>query len=501
MKILLAVLLLAGMAFAEPLEIRFSTLPPDCQVADLDQPTQASQASRVMVERPEEGKALHFRLLKAGYTPLDVTIPAEALPPSERVVVWPQEKGAFLRLEPQLVAATFLTSPSGAQIWTSRTGRSDDYLGVTGRPVLLNLADLLGNNDDGFFRVRLVAPGYQSVDVPIPRHLFGDGRPNRWPAVGEYALAPTGGLLAPLVFHFRLRPATSGLLVLVGLCLGLLLWRLAGRAWSAVVRARQIESRVAGPGVALAGSRLGPYRLFETVGKGATATVFRAELDHPEGPPEPLAIKVFHLRADAATRLAAEVRPLLELRHPNLVSLLDWGQSGEFVYLVTELVPGRTLRQELEHGPMLLEPWRELVNDLLLGLQHAHDRGVVHGDIKPDNILLPWHGRAKLVDFGLARRVLHPGLERFGGTPGYMAPEVLSSHSASSQSDLYSAGVVLHEALFGRLPGAAVEVPDSHAQLARALAKMTSAQPEQRWDDAEEARQALLSIRVSSTNR
>lgn len=501
MRTMLAVLLLVGVAFAEPLEIRFSTLPPDCQVADLDQPTVASQASKVMVERPAKGKALRFRLLKAGYTPLEVTIPSEALPPTGRVVTWPQEKGAFLRLEPQLVAATFLTSPAGAQIWTSRTGRSDDYLGVTGQPVLLNLADLLGTNDDGFFRIRLVAPGYQSVDIPIPRHLFGDGRPNRWPAVGEYALAPTGGVLAPLVFHFRLKPVTSGLVVLVGLCVGLVLWRLLRRGWSAVVRARQIESRLAEPGMALAGSRLGPYRLFEMLGKGATATVFRGELDRSDGPPESLAIKVFHLRADAASRLAAEVRPLLELRHPNLVSLLDWGQSGQFVYLVTELVPGRTLRQELEHGPMLLGPWRDLVNDLLLGLGHAHERGVVHGDIKPDNILLPWHGRAKLVDFGLARRILHPGLERFGGTPGYMAPEVLSSHSATSQSDLYSAGVVLHEALFGRLPGASAEVPESLAEVARALAKMLNAQPEQRWDDAEEARQALLSIRVSSANR
>ena len=488
---------LAGPLLAQPIEIRFATLPPDCMVACLSSPDGPQGVGAVLVERPKSGSAeLRFRLLKTGYNSLEVTIPAASLPPTGRLT-WPPQKGSFLRLEPLLVTATFLTSPKGAEIWTSRSGQSDDYLGLTGEPVLLNLAELLGGSDEGFLRVRLLAPGYQSVEIPIPQHLFGTGRPNRWPAEGEYALTPTQGLLAPLLFTFRLRPWSGALIALVALSFSILLLRLASKAWGTVRRASTIERRTAEPGVDLSGSRLGPYRLYEVLGRGATATVFRGALEQ-ESPGRPeLAIKVFHLSQDAADRLAGEVKPLLELRHPNLVGLMDWGQADGFAYLVTELVPGRTLREELSHGRLELDRWRLLVDDLLNGLAYAHGRGVTHGDIKPENILMPFHGKAKLVDFGLARRTLRPGLERFGGTPGYLAPESISQQTSTPLSDQFAAGTVLFEALYGIFPGAPDWQPDVYPELVPVLARLRHPESAKRFDDVEEARQALQAVRVS----
>jgi hypothetical protein len=480
---------------ARPVEIRFSTLPPDCAIADLDAPDRPNSVGSILVEPPAPGQALRFRLFKPGYNSLAVEIPASALGRGSKVV-WPAESGSFLRLEPLLVTATFYSSPSGAQIWSSRVGQSDDYLGVTGQPILLNLAELMSGDKEDVLRVRLVAPGYQSVEVPIPQHLFGPGRPNRWPAEGEYALAPSSGMWALLVFNLRLRPWTSALVGLVLVSLAVLLLRLAARGWSVVMRARSIEQRVASPGQDLAGARLGPYRLLDVLGRGATATVFRGVIDESSDKAGELAIKVFNLGSDGSERLAREVKPLLELRHPNLVSLLDWGQVDRFAYLVTEMVPGRTLRQELEHGPMHLERWRILAADLLSGLAHAHSRGVIHGDIKPENLILPWHGKAKLVDFGLARRTLHQGLERFGGTPGYMAPELSSLSQANERTDQFAAGTLLFEALFGVFPGAPAWDAGARAPLAEVLLRMRHSDPAQRYDDLEEAMQAIQAARV-----
>jgi hypothetical protein len=474
------------------LEIRFSTLPPDCTVVNVSDPDAPFGVGAIRVQRAHD---LRFRLLKPGYNSLEVTIPAQAVPAGP-VMTWPLQQGSFLRLEPVLVTATFATAPQGAEIWTSRQGRSDDYLGLTGAPVLLNLADLLSSSKEGSFRIRLVAPGYQTVEVPIPEHLFGTGRANRWPAEGEYALAPTEGLLAPVVFAFRLRPWYGSLVVLVSLIVLALLVRSGLSVRDSLARARAIEGRLAEPGCELSGSRLGPYRLYEVLGRGATATVFRGVVEEDRPGRSAVAIKVFHLGEDAARRLSTEVKPLMELRHPNLVALLDWGQVDGFAYLVTELVPGRTLRQQLEHGPLGLEAWRMLVDDLLRGLEHSHQRSVVHGDIKPENVLMPFHGKAKLVDFGLSRSVLRPGLERFGGTPGYMAPELMAGHPPTVASDIYAAGTVLYEALYGSFPGGTEKTEDPYPELGRVLAGMRHPDPKNRPEDAEEARQALLAARV-----
>lgn len=488
-------LVLASSSSARPLEIRFSTLPPDCTVIDLQQPQRPPQQGVAWVESGDVSGELQFRLLKPGYQPLVVAIPATSLRASRGVLEWPPQPGGFLRLEPILVTATFVTAPPGAEIWTSQKGRSDDYLGRSGQPLLLNLAQLLGGAEGGAFRVRLTAPGYQTVEIPVPEHLFGEGRANRWPAEGEYALAPTGGLLAPLVFAFRVKPWFASGVALSALACLLLLAGLGLRAWATWRRALAIERRRAEPGTDLSGSRLGEYRLFERLGRGASATVFRAAREGERG--EERAIKVFHLGSDATQRLAAEVQPLLDLRHPNLVTLLDWGQAQGFAYLVTELVPGRTLREELEHGPLSWSAWRALVDDLLSGLAYAHGRGVVHGDIKPENILLPHHGKAKLVDFGLARRTLSRGLQRFGGTPGYMAPELLDGAEITLASDLFSAGTVLYESLHGALPSSEGASDSRYRELDPVFARLRHPQAQQRCQDAEEARQALLSVRLS----
>lgn len=474
-------LLFQPVAQAEPLKLQLSTLPPDCHIVDLDHPGKTTTQSTVTVERPGAGGSVKLRLLKPGYHSLEVRIPGHSLPPGPEVT-WPVQRESFLRLEPILVTAILATDPEGAEIWHSNSGRGDDYLGLTGQPLQLNLAELIGEKADGFFRVRLSAVGYQSVEVPIPEHLFGPGRPNRWPPEGIYSLSSTRGPLSYMVFRFQRDPWKGTLILATGLAFLLTILELLKRYSGILRRARAIEQKTAHPdSTSMSGSRLGPYRLLDVLGQGGTSTVFRGCRDDDLEDKSDYAIKILKLGMDGPARLAVEVQPLLNLRHPNIVGLIDWGHVDRIAYLVMELVPGRTLRQELQHGPLNLSRWSLLADDLLSGLEHAHERGVTHGDIKPENILMPWHGKVKLGDFGTARQTLRPGLKRFGGTPGYMAPETLAQVDLTPLSDQFAAAVVLFEALLGEQPNLEDSETLDLTSIRGVLSKMKSKEPGQRF--------------------
>ncbi|MGN6741774.1 MAG: serine/threonine-protein kinase [Amnibacterium sp.] len=214
----------------------------------------------------------------------------------------------------------------------------------------------------------------------------------------------------------------------------------------------------------------GRYRLDETLGSGGAATVFRAR-DTLLG--RDVAIKLFTASAMRPEDLRAqqgEARLLGSLNHPGLVTLLDAGvdfdERGEpQVYLVMELVDGLDLRQRLEQGALSALEVAYLGWDILAGLDHIHQAGIVHRDIKPANVLLvaARHRppRAKLADFGIA--LLRTGQtlphEYTEGTAAYVSPEQLEGHLLGPQSDVYSFGLVLIEACTGRVcfPGGATE--------------------------------------------
>jgi hypothetical protein len=198
---------------------------------------------------------------------------------------------------------------------------------------------------------------------------------------------------------------------------------------------------------------LGRYLLGPAMGRGATAVVHRAR-DLATG--EEVAVKAVPVELGLAPRVGAEVRAASRLDHPCIVALRDWGEDRECLYLVWELVEGPSLLEVLRRGDGLGDRGAvRMGEDVLSALAHAHARGVVHRDVKPANILLGPDGRARLSDFGIARLSGERGLTLTGGVVGtvaYMAPEQARGEGAGPASDVYSACLVVYEALTGGNP-------------------------------------------------
>ena len=200
------------------------------------------------------------------------------------------------------------------------------------------------------------------------------------------------------------------------------------------------------------------YELLAEVARGAMGDVFEA-FDRVEG--RRVAVKVLRAEylADESMRrrFRREGAVLKAIDHPAVVRLLEVGVQAEgLVFLVTEYVEGDTLEERLSTAPLELDAADAMVDALCGGLGAAHQHGVLHGDLKPANVLWPEGGGPRLVDFG-ASKIL--GLDRLtatgeiSGTPAYMAPEVLTGKADVDQRiDVYGLGVVLYEALSGKPP-------------------------------------------------
>ena len=204
---------------------------------------------------------------------------------------------------------------------------------------------------------------------------------------------------------------------------------------------------------------LGRYRLIERLALGGSAEVWRA---HDEQLDRPVAVKRLHphLLPDESSRkrLAAEARAAASLSHPVIVDIYDVDATGEAPALVMELVDGESLSARIARsGPLEPREAASMAADVAEALFHAHQRGVVHRDVKPGNVLLASDGRTKLVDFGIAHS-LAESAERLTmtgtvvGTMSAMAPEQLLGGPITPRTDLYGIGVVLYEALTGRPP-------------------------------------------------
>ncbi len=203
------------------------------------------------------------------------------------------------------------------------------------------------------------------------------------------------------------------------------------------------------------------YELLGELGRGASAVVYRAR-DRALG--RLVAIKVVRPHSiasadDALLRLAREARTVARLQHPNIVTVhaVKRLPTGGLA-LVMQLVPGRTLKQAIvQHGPFAPEQAEAVMRDVASALAYAHGHGVVHRDVKPENIFLDAEtGRAMLSDFGIAHSADHESrLTMTGaaiGTPAYMAPEQIDGARADARSDLYSLGLVTWEMLTGQRP-------------------------------------------------
>ena len=205
---------------------------------------------------------------------------------------------------------------------------------------------------------------------------------------------------------------------------------------------------------------IGPYRIETTLGSGAFGAVFRARdilLDRT------VALKVIRpgspLPADA---LLAEARAAAALNHPNVCTVHAVDTSNGAPMIVMEYVEGQPLSKLLEAGRLPVQSVAALARQIALGMAAAHAQGVVHGDLKPANIMVTPGGTIKIMDFGLSRRVIQtqphaetlifspPAELGISGTPGYMAPEQTRGEPVTPASDVFAFGLVLYEMLTGR---------------------------------------------------
>jgi len=202
----------------------------------------------------------------------------------------------------------------------------------------------------------------------------------------------------------------------------------------------------------------GRYQILTRVAAGGMGEVFRA---HDPVLNREVALKMLHPTlagdADFIDRFRREARSAAKLSHPNIVAVHDWGKAGETYFMVMEFIRGPNLRTVLADGvPIQPAQAAEVLSQVLAALGHAHEHGIVHRDVKPENILITKQGVVKVADFGLARalaesRVTHaPGTVT--GTVQYLAPEQIQGEPADPRTDLYAAGVVLYELLVGRVP-------------------------------------------------
>ena len=225
-----------------------------------------------------------------------------------------------------------------------------------------------------------------------------------------------------------------------------------------MVGGRKIALMESAPADVLVGRMLDRrYHVRSRIAHGGMATVYLAtdtRLDRE------VALKVMHADlardADFVGRFIGEAKSVAKLSHPNIVGVYDQGADGQYLYLAMEYVPGRTLRELMRERGWL--PWQEaltVIDPVLAGLAAAHQAGIAHRDVKPENVLITDDGRVKVVDFGLARASTAVGNTRAGviiGSVAYIAPEQVTGAPSDARSDVYAAGIVLFEMLTGRQP-------------------------------------------------
>ena len=200
----------------------------------------------------------------------------------------------------------------------------------------------------------------------------------------------------------------------------------------------------------------GRYRIESRIARGGMAKVYLAEDTRLE---RQVAIKVMHDHltddGDYAAKFIREARHTARLAHPNIMSVFDQGHVDDTLYLVMEYLPGMTLRDLLnDYGTLTVEQSLDIAQAVLQALSVAHREGILHRDVKPENVILVNDGRIKIGDFGLARPVNNATDtgKSLLGTVAYIAPELLTRSQADNRSDLYSVGIMLFEMLTGKQP-------------------------------------------------
>jgi len=235
------------------------------------------------------------------------------------------------------------------------------------------------------------------------------------------------------------------------------------------------------------GVHLGPYEIFSLLGSGSMGVDVYRGRDPRLG--RDVAIKVFPANASAdpgrLRRFEQEARAAAALNHPNILAVYDVGVHDGAPYIVLELLDGEMLRRRLAGGPLPVREALDFALQIAHGLAVAHERGIVHRELKPDNVFITTEGRAKILDFGLAKLVdteasgaievasvvptgapqPRPGLGL--GMSGYMSPEQVRGAPVDGRSDIFALGAILYEMVTGRCAFARKTLPETIAAIVR----------------------------------
>ncbi|MFN8612622.1 MAG: serine/threonine-protein kinase [Vulcanimicrobiota bacterium] len=260
----------------------------------------------------------------------------------------------------------------------------------------------------------------------------------------------------------------------------------------------------------LLGLSVGRYRLIRKLGEGGMAGVYAAypaaDLDESQA----VALKLLRLELNhekLRRQFEQEIALSIQLDHPNIVRVIDWGWQENRAYLVMELLEGTPLSRRIPATGMQLEEVGRLLKAWAAALSYAHERQIIHRDVKPDNAFVTRSGLLKLLDFGLACENAE-GM----GTPGYMAPEQAAGQTVGPAADQYALGASLYQMLCGRRPfqaddplqelrNQAIQNPPSIRQLRpdldekidQAIRRMLARRPEERFESINQACLALFS--------
>jgi serine/threonine protein kinase len=215
-----------------------------------------------------------------------------------------------------------------------------------------------------------------------------------------------------------------------------------------------------------AGTKLGRYEIRSKLGEGGMGEVYRAR---DEKLNRDVAIKVLPAAlshdSDRLRRFEQEAQAAGALNHPNILAVYDVGMHDGSPYIVSELLAGEELREQLNDGSLPQRKALDYAQQIAQGLAAAHERGITHRDLKPENLFVTTDGRVKILDFGLAKlrplrnesvsseidtrkQITDPGTVM--GTVGYMSPEQVRGHEADHRSDIFSFGSILYEMLAGQ---------------------------------------------------
>ena len=372
----------------------------------------------------------------------------------------------------------------------------------------------------------LRAPGYEDFLLP-PIALAEVG--NYSPGPGPFLLRPAG-----LGAYFHRYPwlwLVSTGVVLLGLHLILRQQRDARLSRQSQ---ENLAELVAGADVTdpMIMSTLGRYRVVSRLGEGGMASVYRAVPSDKVDESEAVALKIIRPDQDNPNfreRFEREIRVHMKLNHPNVVRVIDWGEEGGIIYLVMELVQGRTLHSVVRAQVLPVDEAMTYVAGLVEALAYAHSKGIVHRDLKPENVMISRAGKIKLMDFGMARSQEVKTVTAMGvvvGTAAYLAPEQCANSphrdALTDRSDQYSLAVLVYEILARQRPFESRDAlamitmhmtqppppirefrPDLPEALEKVLLKMLSKLPEARYPSVKEAGLDLLrsTLGVAKSNQ